>query len=309
MTRVILNDRVLFKPLTGVGQYVSQLLRALQAEAGEFEVHPFLTELLPGRHQAGPGELPVASGPCAPQRPSAVSQKAKGVARRLLERPYEALFRWRSRRYDLYHEPNHIPIRCGVPTVTTIHDLSVVRHPQWHPQDRIRWYEREFERGSRQTRRFIAASEFTKREMVDLLGIAPGQIDVTLQAARPVFGPRGEASRQACRQRLGLPERFFLFAGTLEPRKNVEMLLEAHAALPDPVRRSCPLVLAGGWGWRAEGLAEALKARRGRRLGCWGMSVTRIWRICTRRAQRWSGRVCTRGSACRRWRRWRVAVR
>ena len=39
---------------------------------------------------------------------------------------------------DLYHEPNHVPMRSRLPTVTTVHDLSVLAHPEWHPADRVR---------------------------------------------------------------------------------------------------------------------------------------------------------------------------
>ena len=49
--------------------------------------------------------------------------------------------------FDLYHEPNYIPLPTDVPTVATIHDLSMLLHPQWHPADRVRHFERRFEEG------------------------------------------------------------------------------------------------------------------------------------------------------------------
>jgi alpha-1,3-rhamnosyl/mannosyltransferase len=181
-------------------------------------------------------------------------------ARPWLDRAYGIAFRLAAGRADLYHEPNHIPVRCGRPTVTTVHDLSVLLHPEWHPPDRARWYERAFAAGVRQTVRFIAASEFTKQEMVRHLGLSPDRIDVTYQAPRPAFQPPTDDAVRATLAAYDLSPRFFLFVGTLEPRKNVAGLLESYAALPAAVRAAHPLVLAGGWGWRTDALAAQLDA-------------------------------------------------
>jgi glycosyltransferase involved in cell wall biosynthesis len=257
LPRVILNDRVLYRPLTGVGHYVAQLLSALRHEQASVAVEPFLAAFLPPpkpRMKAHRGTTNRLAKPSLVQR-----ARSSWWLRRVLQGAYRTAFRARARGYDLYHEPNHIPIRCGVPTLTTIHDLSVLLHPTWHPTDRVRWYEREFAAGVRQTRRFIAASEFTKREMTQHLGLSPDVIDVTYQAPRPAFCRSGaDGARRVCQQ-LALPERFFLFVGTLEPRKNVPGLLAAFAALPRGLREQNPLVLAGGWGWETEQLAASLR--------------------------------------------------
>jgi alpha-1,3-rhamnosyl/mannosyltransferase len=257
-TRIILNDRVLYRPLTGVGHYVSQLLRAWsELSPAGIEIVPLLGQRFKRPAPAGPGPAPTGKL----GRRWHESELVRGVLRRMAEPPYEAWFRFHARQYTLYHEPNHIPIRSTRPTITTIHDISVLTHPEWHPEHRVRWYERHFERGRRQTARFIAASEFTRRELTDRMGIPAEVIDVTLQAARPEFTPRPpEQCRRACAE-FGLPETFFLFVGTLEPRKNVSTLLEAHAHLPANIRRSHPLVLVGAWGWRNEALNDMLASR------------------------------------------------
>ena len=64
---------------------------------------------------------------------------------------------------DLYHEPNHIPLPCELPTVVTIHDLSVLLHPEWHPADRITYYERHFSAGLQQCVHFFTVSEYGPR--------------------------------------------------------------------------------------------------------------------------------------------------
>ncbi len=284
--RVILNDRPLLRPLTGVGHYIAELLAQLSQADSEFPVDGFLLTHIPGlrgwrdraRNEGGavaleatrrnsPAGSPADSSfppshfPTFPPSASRGTRRAPDWLRRLALGVHGGAFRLAARRYALYHEPNHIPIHCDRPTVTTIHDLSVLVHPEWHPADRVRWYERAFDAGVRQTTRFIAVSEFTKREMVRLLGILPRVIDVTYQAPRRAFAPQAAARVRAVLAELVLPERFFLYAGTLEPRKNVPGLLAAYAALPGEVRCRHPLVLAGGWGWKSEALREPLAAR------------------------------------------------
>jgi glycosyltransferase involved in cell wall biosynthesis len=256
--RVILNDRVLFLPLTGVGSYVAQLQAALAAlheadnpRAPSVSVHPFMTKLVGPPRQSAPRRPPGAT---ARALPATSGRRRPWWLRRILQDAYGVAFRMRAGGFDLYHEPNHVPIACRTPTITTIHDVSVLVHPEWHPDDRVRWYERGFARGCAQSVRFITVSDFTRREMTRALGIAPERIDVTPLAPRATLTPPPAEQIARVRSEYALPERFFLFVGTLEPRKNVAGLLEAFAGLPAGVRRTQPLVLAGGVGWKIETL-------------------------------------------------------
>jgi glycosyltransferase involved in cell wall biosynthesis len=75
-----------------------------------------------------------------------------------------------------------------------------------------------------------------------------------------IYRPLPKTEVEAFRQRKGLPERFWLFLGTLEPRKNLVTLLEAYAALP-PAER-LPLILGGGKGWDYEPIFETVERHR-----------------------------------------------
>jgi glycosyltransferase involved in cell wall biosynthesis len=260
---VVVDDRPLRKALTGVGNYIAQLLLRLPEFAPEIDARPFhLTHLRPRDWRA---ELTAAADDSRQSVKDVGGLRVPWIVRRALQGGYDAAFRWKTRGYELYHEPNHVPIRCGLPTVTTIHDLSVLVHPDWHPADRVKWYETSFPAGIRQTRHFLAASQFTKNEMMRLLNVPPERITVTYQAARDPFVAAGAAARRG-EQPTGpipnVPERFFLYVGTLEPRKNIEGLLDAYAALPAPIRERHTLLIVGAWGWKAERIREQLEARR-----------------------------------------------
>ncbi|RMF80787.1 MAG: hypothetical protein D6744_07880, partial [Planctomycetota bacterium] len=222
--RVILDDRPLRRTLTGVGNYIAQLLIHLERFAPDVRVDPFVFTHLTRkswRARQPPDAAPPSAADTKPAAAGGHHPRDIGGGRkpwwmrRTIQFAYGCVFRWKTSGYDLYHEPNHVPVRSRLPTVTTIHDLSVLVHPDWHPLDRVRWYESAFEAGLRQSRRFIAASEFTKREMVERLGVAPERIDVTYQGPRDDFRPRDDAAIRAVRSELDLPERFFLYVGTL----------------------------------------------------------------------------------------------
>jgi alpha-1,3-rhamnosyl/mannosyltransferase len=154
-------------------------------------------------------------------------------------------------RYELYHEPNHIPLACALPTVATLQDLSVLVHPEWHPIDRVALYEREFEKGLRQCRHVLAISEFTRQEAIRVLGLPAERITTTPLGVRSDLAPQSAAQIATTLQRLGLPSGYLLYVGTIEPRKNLEMLMRAYCDLPLHARERCPLVLAGAWGWNS----------------------------------------------------------
>ena len=72
----------------------------------------------------------------------------------------------------------------------------------------------------------------------------------------PEYRTAGADEAMTARQALGLPDDYLLLVGTVEPRKNVATLLRAFCDLPAELRRRCPLVLAGGWGWKSAEVAD-----------------------------------------------------
>lgn len=150
--------------------------------------------------------------------------------------------------YDLYHALAFAGPLISPPMVVTVYDLSFVHYPQVLSAAR-RLYLRMFTRLSCQrARRVIAISESTARDVVDSLGIAADRVDVAAPGYDPdFFKPLPPEQLAAFKSQQGLPERFWLFVGTLEPRKNLPMLLQAYAALPESER--LPLLLGGGKGW------------------------------------------------------------
>jgi glycosyltransferase involved in cell wall biosynthesis len=155
--------------------------------------------------------------------------------------------------FDLYHAMAFVsPLLNVTPTVVTVYDLTFMRYPERLPASR-RLYLRLFTALScHRARRITAISHSTAHDLTHLLGIPASKIDVTpLGYDQEAHFPRSSADIAAFKSRHGLPERFWLFIGTIEPRKNLPMLLDAYAQLPTHER--LPLLLGGGKGW---GIAE-----------------------------------------------------
>jgi alpha-1,3-rhamnosyl/mannosyltransferase len=257
--RVLLNSWFGYVLKTGVGFYVDQLarhLRALQPAQEILSFHPpfnrTVTWLLEGRRgmRAGNSRRPdLARGFAASRSLRTVWNTAR-----------DGYFRWVCRWHqpDLYHEPNYIPLPFDGPVVTTIHDLSVLLYPEWHPIDRVKYFEHHFYAKLPQTTCFITDSRFTRDEMQRHLNVDATRIHVVPLAARPNFRPMAESEYGPRVAQLGLPPRYLLFVGTIEPRKNLLGLLRAYDVLPDHIRSQYPLVVVGRWGWRSQGVGREL---------------------------------------------------
>lgn len=190
-------------------------------------------------------------------------QRLRGLKRRLVARADLRELR-QAGDGPVYHEPNMIPQPFGGPTVVTVNDLSWFHHPEYHPQDRLDWIDRNIKRALADATRFVAISHFTAAGMMKELGVDPARIDVVPLAAGVQFAPMDADTAAPTLAAHRLRDRgYVLSVSTLEPRKNFDRLVAAHLALPDALRRRMPLVIVGGSGWGttlASPLAE--QARR-----------------------------------------------
>ena len=159
-------------------------------------------------------------------------------------------------RADVFHAPaNVLPRSVPCASVLTALDLAFMRYPQFFRRGR-RIYQRLLTRRSaRQATHIVAISENTKRDLIELYGIAPEKITVIYPSIAPDFQPVDPARVERFRAAKGLPERYLLYLGTLEPRKNVATLVTAYARLRTQMGPNTPpLILAGAKGWYYEPL-------------------------------------------------------
>ena len=167
---------------------------------------------------------------------------------------------WGVRRFkniDIVHYPASIGpvIHPGYPTVITVHDLSFLRHPEWFRKNRAWYYKHWVERSVRIADHIIADSNATAEDLMTLLHIPAARITVAHLGVTPHFRPASEDHIALIRETYNLPRNFFLYVGTLEPRKNVARLIRAWSMVAGDIPQD--LVLAGRRGWKLKSVHQA----------------------------------------------------
>lgn len=193
--RIVVNARALQRPMTGVERYTAETLVRLGSRVQV--IHSPRTET------AWAGHL---------------------WEQLLLPRQLEA--------GDLLWSPANTGPLAVARQVLTLHDLSVFDHPESFVPAFRHWYRLLLPLLARRAARVITDSEFSRRRIIERLGLPPEKVIVIhCGIDRGWFYPRSRAEITRLRERHGLPENYFLFVGSLEPRKNVARLLQAWAKL------------------------------------------------------------------------------
>lgn len=153
---------------------------------------------------------------------------------------------------DICHFTNAIAsLWAPCPSVVTIHDMTLWMFPQYHYRRRLLAMRPFVPVAVQRAAAVIAVSEATKADVLRILGLPESRVHVVYEAPSPVFQPvESGAWLQEVRQRYRLPERFLLYVGTIEPRKNLVRLMEALAQLRRTNGAGHVLIVVGNRGWK-----------------------------------------------------------
>ena len=164
---------------------------------------------------------------------------------------------------DVLFVPSHVvPVRHPKRTVVTIHDLGYLYYPQAHKFMSLIYLRLSTRFSARAASRVIAVSEATKHDLVKRYRIGARKIRVVYHGREPEFAPvRDEARIAEVAARYGVGRFYCLHVGTLQPRKNLSMLVESWARLRGKVKEPPQLLLAGKAGWLYKSLFEAVQSR------------------------------------------------
>ena len=248
---LILGADSISAPLTGIGRYALELARGLPEHPQMARVRYFslgrwtALQTLQGAERAPLNQRPSLRSVLAGNR-------AAVQAFRLLMPTLQRL-RLRSEQGAIYHSPNFFLPPFPGRTVTTVHDLSHHIYPQFHPPARIDYMRRMLPASLARASHVITVSESARQDLITHFGHAPERITAIPLGANPAFRPHSAAELAPVLARWGLQAQgYSLYVGTIEPRKNLDRLLDAYEALPKALRARYPLVMAGSPGWRSE---------------------------------------------------------
>jgi len=273
--KIIVNAIPMLSPLTGVGQYLKNIvlnLKKIESEntyefyygikiSEKFPVEQ--KELMPSFYKNLrvyydfllkkfiPRQLRYYVG-------RSIKFLLKFYVRQLLS------YYTRKRLYDLYFEPNFIPLDeiKAKKVVVTVHDLSFYLYPQWHPKDRVYFFSKYFLRNIKRADVIITVSHFIKQQMEQVFNFNGENIKVVYNGYdKNIFKHFDNDNKVILDEYLSeknFPSKFILFVGSVEPRKNLKNLLLAYSVLPKSLTDEVKLVIAGFHGWKNEEIMSLL---------------------------------------------------
>ena len=167
--------------------------------------------------------------------------------------------------FDLYWQPNYIPdpVVKAKKCVVSVHDFSFILNPSWHPKERVEFFEKNFFKNIKRANRIITGSSYSKKEIEKFIGFDSNKIEVIPHGVDfKLYRKYSKEILDKFKKTLSLPEKFFLFVGSVEPRKNLFYLIEAYLNLPKDVKREYKLLIIGFKGWENEEIKKMMEKER-----------------------------------------------
>jgi alpha-1,3-rhamnosyl/mannosyltransferase len=258
---ILLGAEPLYSPLTGIGQYTKNLADGL-ARRGDISDLRYFAH---GRVLSG-----IPSEPAHDQAGNAAARAgyltrmvrrvrpvlaASPLAVRIYERVLPIASRRNLERYantHVLHSPNFVLPEYSGRSVVTIHDLSTLLMPRFHPPARAGFVNRSMERAVTSADHIITDSEFVRRQVLEHFHVREDRCTAIGLGASEEFRPRNEADCRRVLSAYGLEfKRYGLFVSTIEPRKNLRRVLHAYQACARRQVSRFPLVIVGHTGWRS----------------------------------------------------------
>jgi len=231
----------------GIGSYTRELMKRLAVKDG--------IDLVPISYG-----YPVAQFPDIPRNALELGRFTTSVGFSAISgMPFPGT-REVKQRVDLVHATDHlIPHHGKVPVVATLMDAIPLAHPEWVTIKSRKIKNAVWQRSTRWASHVITISEYSKREIEQHFGVDAEKISVTpLGVDERWFHPIDADLMEKILKRYSLPQKYFLFVGTLQPRKNIARVIEAYRSLPQGISNEAPLVIVGRAGWQCEDVVKAL---------------------------------------------------
>lgn len=244
----------LLLPKTGIGNYTFHLIQTLGSSNYPIELNLFYGWKWSREVKQAPD----------PNFNAAVKIFKRGVPKAHMVGAFlkQQVFNYGVKKWkpDVLHGTNYIAPKFEGPTVITVHDLSCLRYPETLPADRLAWLNKYLLKSIEGAVKIITVSEFIKKEIMSCFSVLGEKVVVTYNGVDSVYRILDEHELEKKLKPFGLYQnRYILNVSTIEPRKNLEMLIHAYSRLPKRIREQYPLVLAGMRGWKESSLMNHIE--------------------------------------------------
>ena len=266
--KIILATDPIFWPLTGIGKYTFELAKRFSSEPGLSDIRFFNM----GRWQDDAELWQVRAENMDELTDTSLVRKSFGFLRKSLSNnklaikvysritPY--LYQRRLKPFSadyIYHSPNFVLPKFDGKKVATFHDLSVLKYPGFHPESRVSFLRPEIIKAAQNADHIITDSEAVRQEVIEYFAKAPEDVTaIPLASSLSDDAPDSKSVDRFLSIHDLIKQQFLLFVSSIEPRKNIDRLLDAYEALSPEFKRQHPLVLTGSSGWKSKKILKRI---------------------------------------------------
>jgi len=243
---ILIDSIALLSPLTGVGRYTSEISKQLQL-CDDFELNYFYgyhsKHFLESSHKSNMKSL------------KSIIEKIP-IFKKIARKALVVLGKVFSPTYDLYWQPSFIPNQSikANKIITSVHDFSFILYKDFHPSERVKYFENNFFKNIKNSDLIITGSNYSKNEILKRIDFNKEKIKVIYHGVNHDIFKINKKNKLS----FGLPKKFILSVGSIEPRKNLIGLLKAYSLLSQELKSEYKLVLVGFKGWANDEVMELI---------------------------------------------------
>lgn len=249
--KIAVNTRLLLKDkLEGIGWVAYECLRRMVISHPEVEFHFIFDREPDPKFIFADNVKPVVLFPPARHPFLYIAFFEFAVARYL-----------RQIKADLYLSPDgYLSLRSKVKQIAVFHDLNFEHFPQDFPKIHLWHYKKFFPKYARKADKIITVSGFSKKDICECYGINPDKIEVAYNGANEIFSPVNEELKKETRDKYTAGKPYFMFVGSLHPRKNLARLFTSFDLFKKRNNNDIKLLIVGSKRWWTEPIKNAYEA-------------------------------------------------
>src|SRR5579875_254914 len=247
---VVVNTRFLLKEnMEGYGYFIKEVFNRIARQHPEHQFYFLFDRLYNEQLIAASNITPVVVAP--PARHPLLWKYWYDVKVPLVLRKLKA---------DVFVSPDGFAsLTTKVPQCLLVHDLGFLHHANAYQKSHVWYYKHYTPKFLKKAKVVATVSQFSKEDIIRQYGIAPQKIEVVYSAAKDIFQPADDALHAAMKERYTGGKEYFIYAGALQPRKNLINLLKAFSIFKKWQRSNMKLVLAGRLAWKNNEFLQLLK--------------------------------------------------
>ena len=251
--KIAVNTRFLLKGrLEGIGWYTYETLRRITAAHPEHEFYFLFDRAYDESFVFGPNVHPLVLFPQA-RHPFLWYWWFEVAVPKALDKIGA----------DIFLSPDgYASLHTDVPTITVIHDLAFEHYPSHVPYLVRKYYQHYVRLFARKAEKVVTVSEFSKKDICYRYGILPSDVVVTPNGVNEKYGHVSPEAIKAVRKKYSHSNDYFVYAGNINPRKNLVRLMQAFDQFKRSTRAEVKLVIAGARGWNFQEVQRAHEAMR-----------------------------------------------